>query len=130
MQVALRLARAPTRFRVRAVEAASCGWGAGACGREVPGRAGQGVGVRFIGRRDRAPEALRRRMESMEDRTELNTRLGRLIAFDCGFRFSIARTSPCHCSSPHSSAFGCAEPPAGPAAARGGLFYTSPSPRD
>jgi len=42
--------------------------------------------VRFIGRRDRAPAALRARMESMEDRTELNSRLGLWIAFDYGGR--------------------------------------------
>jgi len=50
--------------------------------RELPDLAEQGVRVRFIGRRDRAPEDLRRRMEAMEDRTELNTRLGLWIAFD------------------------------------------------
>src|SRR5438105_10856902 len=37
--------------------------------RELPDLAEQGVRVRFIGRRDRAPEELRRRMETMEDRT-------------------------------------------------------------
>src|SRR6201996_1505364 len=35
--------------------------------RELPDLAAQGVRVRFIGRRDRAPEGLRRRMEAMED---------------------------------------------------------------
>src|SRR6202163_1864822 len=38
--------------------------------RELPDLAEQGVRVRFIGRRDRAPDALRARIESMEDRTE------------------------------------------------------------
>src|SRR6059058_4993937 len=42
--------------------------------RELPDLAEQGVRVRFIGRRDRAPESLRARMEAMEDRTELNSR--------------------------------------------------------
>ena len=39
--------------------------------RELPDLAEQGVRVRFIGRRDRAPDELRRRMDAMEDRTEL-----------------------------------------------------------
>src|SRR3954449_140366 len=52
--------------------------------RELPDLAEQGVRVRFIGRRDRAPEALRTRMEAMEDRTELNTRLNLWVAFDYG----------------------------------------------
>src|SRR5689334_23415579 len=54
--------------------------------RELPDLAEQGVRVRFIGRRDRAPASLRARMESMEDRTELNTRIGLWIAFDYGGR--------------------------------------------
>src|SRR5215471_8250476 len=49
--------------------------------RELPDLIEQGVRVRFIGRKDRAPEELRRRMDAMEDRTELNTRLGLWIAF-------------------------------------------------
>ncbi|HEV7640593.1 MAG TPA: polyprenyl diphosphate synthase, partial [Gaiellaceae bacterium] len=36
--------------------------------RELPDLAEQGVRVRFIGRRDRAPEDLRKRMDAMEDR--------------------------------------------------------------
>src|SRR5262249_38123281 len=43
--------------------------------RELPDLIEQGVRVRFIGRKDRAPEELRRRMDAMEDRTELNTRM-------------------------------------------------------
>ena len=39
--------------------------------RELPDLAEQGVRVRFIGRRDRAPYELRARIEAMEDRTEL-----------------------------------------------------------
>src|SRR6185369_15161444 len=44
--------------------------------RELPDLAEQGVRIRFIGRRDRAPESLRRRMASTEDWTELNDRIG------------------------------------------------------
>src|SRR5438477_3728863 len=54
--------------------------------RELPDLAEQGVRVRFIGRRDRAPESLRARIEAMEDRTELNSRIGLWIAFDYGGR--------------------------------------------
>jgi undecaprenyl diphosphate synthase len=61
--------------------------------RELPDLAEQGVRVRFIGRRDRAPEALRKRMESMEDRTELNTRLGLWIAFDYGGRAELVEAT-------------------------------------
>jgi undecaprenyl diphosphate synthase len=61
--------------------------------RELPDLAEQGVRVRFIGRRDRAPEGLRRRMESMEDRTELNTRLGLWIAFDYGGRGELVEAT-------------------------------------
>jgi undecaprenyl diphosphate synthase len=51
------------------------------------------VRVRFIGRRDRAPAELRRRMEAMEDRTELNTRLGLWIAFDYGGRAELVEAA-------------------------------------
>jgi undecaprenyl diphosphate synthase len=61
--------------------------------RELPDLAEQGVRVRFIGRRDRAPEVLRRRMEAMEDRTELNTRLGLWIAFDYGGRAELVEAA-------------------------------------
>ena len=61
--------------------------------RELPDLAEQGVRVRFIGRRDRAPETLRRRMEAMEDRTELNTRLGLWIAFDYGGRAELVEAT-------------------------------------
>ena len=61
--------------------------------RELPDLAEQGVRVRFIGRRDRAPEALRARMEAMEDRTELNSRLGLWIAFDYGGRAELVRAA-------------------------------------
>jgi len=61
--------------------------------RELPDLAEQGVRVRFIGRRDRAPEALRRRMENMEDRTELNTRLNLWVAFDYGGRAELVEAT-------------------------------------
>src|SRR6516164_6526748 len=61
--------------------------------RELPDLAEQGVRVRFIGRRDRAPEELRRRMEAMEDRTELNARLGLWIAFDYGGRAELVEAT-------------------------------------
>jgi undecaprenyl diphosphate synthase len=57
--------------------------------RELPDLAEQGVRVRFIGRRDRAPADLRRRMVGMEDRTELNTRLNLWVAFDYGGRAEL-----------------------------------------
>jgi undecaprenyl diphosphate synthase len=61
--------------------------------RELPDLAEQGVRVRFIGRRDRAPDALRARIEAMEDRTELNSRLGLWIAFDYGGRAELVRAA-------------------------------------
>jgi undecaprenyl diphosphate synthase len=61
--------------------------------RELPDLAEQGVRVRFIGRRDRAPEGLRRRMEGMEDRTELNTRLNLWVAFDYGGRAELVEAA-------------------------------------
>src|SRR4051794_33289143 len=61
--------------------------------RELPDLAEQGVRVRFIGRRDRAPDALRARMEAMEDRTELNTRLNLWIAFDYGGRAELVEAA-------------------------------------
>ncbi len=61
--------------------------------RELPDLAEQGVRVRFIGRRDRAPEALRARMEAMEDRTELNTRINLWVAFDYGGRAELVEAA-------------------------------------
>jgi undecaprenyl diphosphate synthase len=61
--------------------------------RELPDLAEQGVRVRFIGRRDRAPASLRARMEAMEDRTELNSRLGLWIAFDYGGRAELVEAA-------------------------------------
>jgi undecaprenyl diphosphate synthase len=61
--------------------------------RELPDLAEQGVRVRFIGRRDRAPEALRARMLAMEDRTELNTRINLWVAFDYGGRAELVEAT-------------------------------------
>jgi undecaprenyl diphosphate synthase len=61
--------------------------------RELPDLTEQGVRVRFIGRRDRAPEELRRRMAAMEDRTELNTRLNLWVAFDYGGRAELVEAA-------------------------------------
>jgi undecaprenyl diphosphate synthase len=61
--------------------------------RELPDLAEQGVRVRFIGRRDRAPQELRRRMEAMETRTELNTRINLWVAFDYGGRAELVEAT-------------------------------------
>jgi undecaprenyl diphosphate synthase len=61
--------------------------------RELPDLAEQGVRVRFIGRRDRAPESLRRRMVAMEDRTDLNTRINLWVAFDYGGRAELVEAT-------------------------------------
>jgi undecaprenyl diphosphate synthase len=61
--------------------------------RELPDLAEQGVRVRFIGRRDRAPEELQKRMAAMEDRTELNTRLNLWVAFDYGGRAELVQAT-------------------------------------
>jgi undecaprenyl diphosphate synthase len=51
------------------------------------------VRVRFIGRRDRAPEDLQARMAAMEDRTELNTRINLWVAFDYGGRAELVQAA-------------------------------------
>ena len=61
--------------------------------RELPDLAEQGVRVRFIGRRDRAPEALRARMDAMEDRTGLNSRINLWVAFDYGGRAELVEAA-------------------------------------
>ena len=61
--------------------------------RELPDLAEQGVRVRFIGRRDRAPATLRRRMDAMEDRTGLNTRINLWVAFDYGGRSELVEAT-------------------------------------
>jgi undecaprenyl diphosphate synthase len=57
--------------------------------RELPELAAQGVKVRFIGRRDRAPEALHERMVSMESETAANDRIDLWVAFDYGGRAEL-----------------------------------------
>ncbi len=61
--------------------------------REFPDLVEQGVRVRFIGRRDRAPEELRRRMASLERQTAENMRLNLWIAFDYGGRADIVQAA-------------------------------------
>jgi undecaprenyl diphosphate synthase len=61
--------------------------------RELPDLAEQGVRVRFIGRRDRAPDELRGRMAVMEDRTALNTRINLWVAFDYGGRAELVEAA-------------------------------------
>src|SRR5256714_8135593 len=57
--------------------------------RELPDLAKQGVRVRFLGRRDRAPQELRDKMADLEARTGANDPLDLWIPFDYG-----ARTCP------------------------------------
>jgi undecaprenyl diphosphate synthase len=57
--------------------------------RELPDLAREGVRTRFIGRRDRAPQALREKMERLEVETAPNDRLHLWIAFDYGGRAEI-----------------------------------------
>jgi undecaprenyl diphosphate synthase len=61
--------------------------------RELPDLADRGVRVRFIGRRDRAPDELRARMDAMEDRTELNTSINLWVAFDYGGRAELVEAA-------------------------------------
>jgi undecaprenyl diphosphate synthase len=58
--------------------------------RELPDLAKQGVRTRFIGRRDRAPAALRERMAELERETADRDRLQLWIAFDYGGRAELA----------------------------------------
>jgi undecaprenyl diphosphate synthase len=61
--------------------------------RELPDLAAQGVRTRFIGRRDRAPEALRARMAAMEAETAANSRIDLRIAFDYGGRAELVEAT-------------------------------------
>jgi undecaprenyl diphosphate synthase len=61
--------------------------------RELPDLAAQGVRTRFIGRRDRAPDELRERMEALERETAANDRLLLWIAFDYGGRAEIVEAA-------------------------------------
>ena len=57
--------------------------------RELEDLAAQGVRCRFFGRRDRAPEWLRSRMEELENATADKSRLQLWIAFDYGGRAEL-----------------------------------------
>ena len=57
--------------------------------RELPDLAKEGVRVRFVGRRDRAPESLLRQMEALEAETAENDRLRLWICFDYGGRAEL-----------------------------------------
>lgn len=61
--------------------------------RELPDLVRQGVRVRFIGRRDRAPEELRERMAALEEETAHNERLNLWIAFDYGGRAELVEAA-------------------------------------
>jgi undecaprenyl diphosphate synthase len=61
--------------------------------RELPDLAKQGVRTRFIGRRDRAPEELQRRMAELEEETAAKDRLDLWIAFDYGGRGEIVEAA-------------------------------------
>ena len=61
--------------------------------RELPDLAAQGVRTRFVGRRVRAPEDLRRKMAELELETERNERLNLWIAFDYGGRAELAEAA-------------------------------------
>src|SRR6266487_6527933 len=56
----------------------------------LPDLAKQGVRVRFIGRRDRAPAELEEMMSDLEAETASNGRLDLWIAFDYGGRAELA----------------------------------------
>jgi undecaprenyl diphosphate synthase len=57
--------------------------------RELPDLAREGVRVRFVGRRDRAPAGLLRQIEALEHDTAENTRLRLWICFDYGGRAEV-----------------------------------------
>ena len=61
--------------------------------REMPDLAAQGVRVRFIGRRDRAPDDLRIQMEELEETTRGNERLQLWVAFDYGGRAELVEAA-------------------------------------
>ena len=61
--------------------------------RELPDLCRQGVRCRFIGRRDRAPEALKAKMAQLEAETAGYDRLDLWIAFDYGGRAEIVQAA-------------------------------------
>ena len=61
--------------------------------RELHDLAREGVHTRFVGRRDRAPDWLREKMEELEAATENERRLHLWIAFDYGGRAEIVEAA-------------------------------------
>jgi len=61
--------------------------------RELPSLMRQRVHVRFVGRRDRAPESIRATMDAVEEATAGNDRLGLWVAFDYGGRAEIVEAA-------------------------------------
>jgi undecaprenyl diphosphate synthase len=61
--------------------------------RELPDLAREGVRTRFIGRRDRASDELKAKMERLEQETARNDRLQLWIAFDYGGRAEIVEAT-------------------------------------
>jgi undecaprenyl diphosphate synthase len=61
--------------------------------RELPDLARQGVRTRFVGRRDRIPEALQAKMATLEAETAHNDRLHLWIAFDYGSRAELVEAA-------------------------------------
>ena len=57
--------------------------------RELPNLMRKGVRVRFVGRRDRAPESVLQMMDNVEGETSQNARMQLWIAFDYGGRAEI-----------------------------------------
>ncbi len=61
--------------------------------RELPELAKEGVRVRFVGRRDRAPRSLLAQMVALEDETIVNDRLRLWICFDYGSRAELVEAA-------------------------------------
>jgi undecaprenyl diphosphate synthase len=61
--------------------------------RELPDLGREGVRVRFVGRRDRAPESLLAQMEALEAETTANDRLRLWICFDYGGRAELVHAA-------------------------------------
>ena len=61
--------------------------------RELPDLKAQGVRMRFIGRRDRAPAELQEAMAALEEETGVNERLTLWIAFDYGGRAELVEAA-------------------------------------
>jgi undecaprenyl diphosphate synthase len=61
--------------------------------RELPDLVRQGVRARFVGRRDRAPERVRRTMDNLESATQAGNRMELWVAFDYGGRAEIVQAA-------------------------------------